>query len=57
MDGEGNMQADGGMAAVEPQPLGGEAADYTNLQSGKISHLQNGCCHLKTAVKKLFDAL
>lgn len=39
MDGEGNMQADGGMAAVEPQPLGGEAADYTNLQRVKVYRL------------------
>ena len=38
MDGEGNMQADGGMAAVEPQP-GGEAADYTNLQRVKVYRL------------------
>ena len=39
MDGEGNMQADGGMAAVEPQPLGGKAADYTNLQRVKVYRL------------------
>ena len=38
MDGEGNMQADGGMAAVEPQP-GGEATDYTNLQRVKVYRL------------------
>ena len=33
------MQADGGMVAVEPQPLGGEAADYTNLQRVKVYRL------------------
>ena len=32
------MQADGGIAAVEPQ-LGGEAADYTNLQRVKVYRL------------------
>ena len=42
MDGEGNMQADGGMTAVDPQPLGGEApaaADFTNLQRVKVYRL------------------